>query len=416
MYVVILMLASLVGLYMAVNIGANDLANAMGTSVGSRALTLRRAVIISVIANALGAGLAGGYVTNTISKGMIDPSLLAADPTKLMLGMFAALLSAGLWVNLATYMALPVSTTHAIVGAVVGFGVVSVGAGAVNWGQILQIGLSWIVSPLAGALIGGGMYYFADRKIMTTDDPARTSERYAPYLIFIVVLVLVLSFIFKGLANLRLDLGFYQTILIVIPLAAAAGVLGRTWIRRQLYGAHQIRPGQEGYAPVDRLFAQLQILTACYVAFAHGANDVANAIGPVAAIFSVMKTQHVSLSVEVPFWMLIGGGAAVGGGLLLFGTRVIETIGKNITEITPLRGFCAEFGAATTILVCSRMGLPVSTTHVLVGAVVGVGVMRGMGALDLRILKNIGFSWIVTLPFTILLSMVLYKIFTWFLL
>jgi phosphate/sulfate permease len=166
---------------------------------------------------------------------------------------------------------------------------------------------------------------------------------------------------------------------------------------------------------VECFFAQLQVLTACYVAFAHGANDVANAIGPLAAIFSVVKTKSVALQVEVPFWMLFIGGLAVGGGLLAFGARVMETIGKNITEITPIRGFCAEFGAATTILICSRLGLPVSTTHVLVGAVVGVGIMRGMGTLDLRILKNIGLSWIVTLPFTMVLAMVLYKLLTVFL-
>jgi PiT family inorganic phosphate transporter len=412
----ILAMASLIGLYMAANIGANDLANAMGTSVGSRALTLRKAVLISVIANALGAALAGGYVTNTISKGMIDPTLLANQPNNLMLGMFASLFAAGVWVNLATYLALPVSTTHAIVGAVVGFGVISVGIGAVSWGKIITIALSWVISPIAGALIAGGIFLFAEKKILSKKAPVEAAERYAPFIIFLVFLVLILSFVFKGLKNLHLNIGSFTTVLLAIPVAAAAGTLGRRWIRWQVNPQRKPQTGQEGYAPVDRLFAQLQILTACYVAFAHGANDVANAIGPVAAIFSVIKTKHVALNVEVPFWMLLAGGVAVGGGLLAFGTRVMETIGRNITEITPIRGFCAEFGAATTILVCSRLGLPVSTTHVLVGAVVGVGIMRGMGSLDLRILKNIGFSWIVTLPFTILLSMVLYKLSVWILL
>jgi phosphate/sulfate permease len=199
--------------------------------------------------------------------------------------------------------------------------------------------------------------------------------------------------------------------LITIPLAAVAAAFGRSWVRWQKGGSRL-----QTYSPVEGLFAQLQVLAACYIAFAHGANDVANAVGPLAAIFSVVKTKTVALQVEVPFWMLFVGGMAVGGGLLAFGTRVMETIGKNITEITPIRGFCAQFGAATTILVCSRLGLPVSTTHVLVGSVVGVGLMRGMGALDLRILKNIGFSWIVTLPFTMLLAMLLYKLLTYFLL
>ena len=414
--IVVLTIASLIGLYMAANIGANDLANAMGTSVGSRALTLKQAVLVSIIANVLGAVLAGGHVTSTISKGIIEPGLLANDPNRLMLGMFAALISASLWVHLATHFGLPVSTTHAIVGAVVGFGIISVGAGAVSWGKIITIGVSWVISPAAGALIAGSIFYFTEKKIMAARDPHAAAVHYAPALIFVVILVLILSFIFKGLKNLHLELGFFQTLLLATPCAALAGLFGRKWVRWQVGLRSELRPSSRGYSPVESLFARLQVLTACYVAFAHGANDVANAIGPLAVIFSVVKTKSVALQVEVSFWMLFVGGIAVGGGLLAFGARVMETIGKNITEITPIRGFCAEFGAATTILICSRLGLPVSTTHVLVGAVVGVGLMRGMGTLDLRILKNIGLSWIVTLPFTMVLAMVLYKLFTLFLL
>jgi PiT family inorganic phosphate transporter len=412
--ILILSLATIVGLYMAANIGANDLANAMGTSVGSGALTLKQAIVISVVANTLGAVLAGGYVTNTISKGMIDPSLLAGEPAMLMLGMFAALISAGIWVNVATYFGLPVSTTQAIVGAVVGFGLISVGADAISWKKVISIVASWIVSPVTGALIAGGMYYFSEKKILLSRDPIRASERYAPFLIFLVILVLILSFIFKGLKNLHLEMGFVQTTLLVIPVAAVSGAVGRSWVRRRLRRATADFEG-DLTQHVEGFFAQLQVLTACYVAFAHGANDVANAIGPLAAIFCVVKTKSVALQVEVPFWMLLAGGMAVGGGLMIFGTRVMETIGKNITEITPIRGFSVQIGAATTILVCSRLGLPVSTTHVLVGAVVGVGIMRGMGTLDLRVLKNIGLSWIVTLPFTILLAMILYKVLIFFL-
>ena len=414
--IIVLSIASLIGLYMAANIGANDLANAMGTSVGSRALTLKQAVLVSIIANVFGAVLAGGHVTSTISKGIIDPGLLADDPNRLMLGMFAALISASLWVHLATYFGLPVSTTHAIVGAVVGFGMISVGAGAVSWGKIITIVVSWITSPAVGALIGGSIFYLTEKKIMSAKEPYATAVHYAPALIFFVVLVLILSFIFKGLKNLHLQIGFFQTLLLTVPCAGLASLFGRKWVRWQVHLKCELRPNPQGYSPVECLFAQLQVLTACYVAFAHGANDVANAIGPLAAIFSVVKTKSVALQVEVSFWMLLIGGIAVGGGLFAFGARVMETIGKNITEITPIRGFCAEFGAATTILICSRLGLPVSTTHVLVGSVVGVGLMRGMGTLDLRILKNIGISWIVTLPFTIVLAMVLYKLLILFLL
>lgn len=415
MDVIVLAIATIVGLYMAANIGANDLANAMGTSVGSGAITLTQAVVISMIANTLGAVLAGGYVTNTISKGMIDPALLAGEPNKLMFGMFAALISSGICVHLATLFGLPVSTTHAIVGAVVGFGLLSVGAGAVTWSKVVSIAVSWVISPAAGGLIAGGIYYFAEKKILSAKDPLRASERYAPFLIFLLFLVLILSLIFKALKNLHIDIGFFYTLLLTIPIAMLAGGFGRNWLRWRTRPGRKFRLEQKGYSPVDHLFAHLQVLTACYVAFAHGANDVANAIGPLAAIFSVVKTKAVALQVEVPFWMLLIGGLAVGGGLLAFGTRVMQTIGRNITEITPVRGFCAEFGAATTILVCSRLGLPVSTTHVLVGSVVGIGVMRGMGTLDLRILRNIGISWIVTLPFTILLSMFFYKLLILFL-
>ena len=411
---IILAAATLIGLYMAANIGANDLANAMGTSVGSGALTIRRAVIISIVANLLGAVLAGGHVTNTISKGMINPDLLAGAPDKLMLGMFAALLASGIWVHLATVFGMPVSTTHSIVGAVVGFGMLSVGVGAISWGKIITIAISWIVSPLSGAIIAGGIYYLIREKVFRADAPEVVAQRWAPYLIGAVLLTIILSFIFKGLKNLHLDLGFGQALLIAIPCAAGGGLVGTVWLRALLSRRELKDDIQNDTSPLQAFFAYLQVLTACYVAFAHGANDVANAIGPLAAIFSVVKTKSVAMQVEVSIWMLAIGGIAVGGGLFAFGGRVMETVGGKITELTPVRGFCAQFGAATTILVCSRLGLPVSTTHVLVGAVVGVGFMRGMGFLDMRLLRNIGSSWVITLPFTMVLTMVLYKLLTLF--
>lgn len=411
---IVLAAATLIGLYMAANIGANDLANAMGTSVGSGALTIRRAVIISIVANLLGAVLAGGHVTNTISKGMINPDLLVGAPDKLMLGMFAALLASGIWVHLATVFGMPVSTTHSIVGAVVGFGMLSVGIDAISWGKIITIAISWIVSPLSGAIIAGGIYYLIREKVLRADAPESVAQRWAPYLIGVVLLTIILSFIFKGLKNLHLDLGFGQALLIAIPCAAGGGLVGSVWLRA-LLGRRELKENiQHHTSALQAFFAYLQVLTACYVAFAHGANDVANAIGPLAAIFSVVKTKSVAMQVEVSIWMLAIGGIAVGGGLLAFGGRVMETVGGKITELTPVRGFCAQFGAATTILVCSRLGLPVSTTHVLVGAVVGVGFMRGMGFLDMRLLRNIGSSWVITLPFTMVLTMVLYKLFTLF--
>jgi len=394
---------------MAANIGANDLANAMGTSVGSGALTLRKAVLISIVANFLGAVLAGGHVTSTISKGMISPDLFVGSPAELMLGMFAALLAAGIWVHLATILGLPVSTTHSIVGAVVGFGLISVGFWAISWGKVITIAASWVVSPVAGALIAGAVYYFIRNRILRTARPEVMALRWSPLLVGAVVLVVILSFIFKGLKNLHLDLGFGQALVVAVPAAAIIGMAAKKWLR-WLLGERKGKKRRSGDVVLQRLFAYLQVLTACYVAFAHGANDVANAIGPLAAIFSVIRTKSVAMHVEVPVWMLAVGGLTVGGGLFAFGSRVIETIGGKITEVTPVRGFCAEFGAATTILVCSRLGLPISTTHVLVGAVVGVGFMRGMGFLDMRLLRNIASSWVITLPFTMVLAMVFFKI------
>ena len=409
---IVLAFAGMVGLYMAANIGANDLANAMGTSVGSGALTLKQAVVISIVANLLGAVLAGGHVTNTISKGMINPDLLAGAPDKFMLGMFAALLAGGIWVHLATVLGLPVSTTHSIVGAVVGFGILSVGFGAISWGKVIAIAVSWIVSPIAGAVFAGAIYYLIRERILESDSPEIVAMRWAPYLIGFVLVVIILSFIFKGLKNLHLDLGFGHALFIALPCGAVGGVVGGLLLRSLLHRWEGRKDTQYFTSPLQAFFAYLQVLTASYVAFAHGANDVANAIGPLAAIFSVVKTKSVAMQVEVPIWMLAIGGVAVGGGLLAFGTRVMETIGGKITEMTPVRGFCAQFGAASTILLCSRLGLPVSTTHVLVGAVVGVGFMRGMGFLDMRLLRNIASSWVVTLPFTVILAMILYKLLT----
>jgi PiT family inorganic phosphate transporter len=410
----VLAFAAILGLYMAANIGANDLANAMGTSVGSGAFTMRQAVLAAMVFDVAGAVLAGGHVTNTIRKGMIDPSLLAGTPENLLLGMFAALFAAGVWVQVATHFGLPVSTTHSIVGAVVGFGVLAVGFAAVSWGKVGAVALSWVVSPLAGGIIGGAIYYLTVKKILSADYPYRAAQKYAPWLLSVVFCVIILSVIFKGLKNLHLNLGIGKALLIALPVSLALGFVGKLILSRLGHeGCRWIRGDEE--EKVECVFGYLQIMTACYVAFAHGANDVANAVGPLAAIYAVVKTKTVAMQVEVPIWMLAFGGASVSLGLMVFGARVMQTIGKKITEITPVRGFCAEFGAATTILVCSRLGLPISTTHVLVGAVVGVGFMRGMGVLDLRVVRNIISSWFITLPFTIFLSMAFYKLFIMFL-
>ena len=404
--------ATLLACYMAANIGANDLANAMGTSVGSGALTVKQAVIVSFFLELLGASLAGGHVTNTIRKGLIDPALLSNSPELLLIGMFSALLAAGIWVHTATLLGLPVSTTHSIVGAVVGFGILAVGFLNVSWKMVFTVALSWVVSPIAGAIISGAIFYFLDNKVLRSKNPYGSAKGMAPYLLGMVVFVIVLSVIYKGLKNLNLNFDFFGSLLIALPVSLVAGFVGAALLSR--LGGPDCRwiKGDDS-EKVECVFAYLQIMTACYVAFAHGANDVANAVGPLAAIFSIAQTKSVVMQVEVPIWMLALGGSQVGLGLLIFGSRVMETIGRKITEITPIRGFCAEFGAATTVLLCSRLGLPISTTHVLVGSVIGVGIMRGMGVLDLRVIKNIMYSWLVTLPFTILLSMIIYRLLCW---
>jgi PiT family inorganic phosphate transporter len=413
MELILLILAACVGIYVAINIGANDLANAMGTSVGSGSITIKQAVIICFFAEVLGASLAGSHVTGTISKGIIDPTLFSGSPEILLLGMFSALLAAGIWIHVATILGLPVSTTHAVVGAVVGFGLVTVGISEIAWIKILQIVASWFISPIMGGIITAFLFIFIERRIIYSSEPDKAILKYSPYLIFALLFVLILSLLYKGL---HLELNSLGGIGIACLIAWPLTILGKKLVRRIVYESeHPLsRRLANRFDGIEATFAYFQVLTACYIAFAHGSNDVANAVGPLAAIFGIIKTHDVAMQIHVPQWMLAGGGLAIGIGLFLWGQRVMITIGKKITEITPSRGFCAQFGAATTILICSRLGLPISTTHVLVGSVIGIGLTRGLAALNLDIIKNIVYSWIVTLPFTVILSMILFKIIHFF--
>lgn len=404
----LLILAIVGGLYMAWNIGANDVANAMGTSVGSGALTLKWAIVIAAIFEFGGAVLVGSHVTDTIRSGIIETTLfeptgpLGPDgPLLLALGMFSALLAAGIWLQVATMWGLPVSTTHSIVGAVTGFGVVALGTSAVNWGEVGRIALSWLVSPLTGALIAWAMFAFVRATILRSDQPAEAARRIGPFLVGLVGVILVLSFIFKALRNVVKD----PPLTLAWGAALAVGVvsaLGTAWLLRQK------PPVQDNpYIYVERVFGWLQITTAIFVAFAHGANDVANAVGPLAAVVNIVGSGLATLphQVPVPLWVLALGGFGIVVGLATWGYKVIETIGRQITEMTPSRGFSAEFGAATTVLVASKFGLPISTTHTLVGAVIGVGLAQGMAALNLRMIGNIVNSWLATIPAAALTSM-----------
>lgn len=404
----ILLVTLIVGIYMAWNIGANDVANAMGTSVGSGALTLKQAIVLAAIFEFLGAVLVGMHVTDTIRGRIVDITLfevggpLGADgPLILALGMLSALLAAGIWLNVATYYSLPVSTTHAVVGAVLGFGVVSFGLQGIHWAMIGQIVLSWFVSPVLGGILAYLSFAFIRRQILKAPDPARQTRLLAPYMVSVVIGLLVLSFIFKVLGNVLDE----PPVILAVAIALAAGGLGG-WSTGLLVRRFPPTPDGNPYAYVERVFAILQVVTACYVAFAHGANDVANAVGPVASVVTLAGTgfMEITVNVPVPIWILMLGGAGIVVGLATYGYRVIATVGKKITEMTPTRGFSAEFGAANTVLLASWLGLPVSTTHTLVGAVIGVGAAQGMAALNLRVIRNIVNSWVATLPTAAVIS------------
>ncbi len=446
----------ILGFYMAWNIGANDVANAMGTSVGSKALSLKRAVFLAAILEFSGAFFVGSSVSETIQKGIIDPQIFQTDPLIFVLGMMGSLLATGALLQVASYFGFPVSTTHAIVGAVIGFGTVIGGFNAIHWDEFAWILSSWIFSPILSGVISYGIFTMIQRKILFALDPIAASQKLTPFFIFLCFAAATLSVLFHGL-NLDLSLG--PAFLISAAVGLTAALISRPLIARIsdptlqpaetshpyqavslekalhhlqrvhlsnrsesyaeeishiLYRMQSLRDAMKKQDPflqsthhyqgVEKIFISLQILSASLVAFAHGANDVANAIGPVAAVFGVIKTQALIAESTVPSWLLALGGSGIVIGLATWGWRVIETVGNKITELTPTRGFSAEFGAATTILLASKLGLPISTTHALIGAVLGVGMARGLQALNLQTLKEIVLSWIVTIPLCALFS------------
>jgi PiT family inorganic phosphate transporter len=405
----ILWLAGALALYMAWAIGANDVANAMGTSVGSGALTIRNAVIVAAILEFSGALFVGGHVTDTVRKGMLDMELVSADPQLLLYGMLGALASAGTLLAVATKYGLPVSTTHSIVGAIVGFASVALGIDAVNWGKVAQIVASWVTSPLIGGVIAFFTFNFVRYLVLDRDDPMQAAKRAGPYFFFFVTFVIGLVTLFKGLKNLNLDFDLPEALMLSLVLGVIGFVVGRIFINRVHYDADT--PEKQRFGGVERVFAVLQIMTACAVAFAHGSNDVANSIGPLAAVTSIVRHADIEQKAPVELWMLVVGGIGIVFGLATWGYRVMETVGKKITELTPSRGFSAELAAALTIVLASRFGIPVSTTHILVGSVLGVGLARGIGALDLRVVGRILVSWIATLPIAAVLSIFFFYLF-----
>ncbi len=392
----LLVLTAFFGFFMAWGVGANDVANAMGTSVGARAVTITQAIFIAMIFEFAGAYLAGGEVTGTIRKGIVDPTLLAERPDLLVYGMMSALLAAGTWLLVATAYGWPVSTTHSIVGAIVGFAAVGISVDAVQWGKVGEIAASWVVSPLIAGTLSFFLYMSVRRFVFAAPDPYAAARRFVPAYIFLVGYVVSMVTMVKGLKHVGLDISFQESLVLSIGVAAFLTVLGAVLVRRV---APVVDENDSPTSGVERVFAVLMIFTACSMAFAHGSNDVANAIGPVAAVYGIIESGgSIAQQSAMPAWILFLGGAGIVIGLATYGYRVITTIGRNITHLTPSSGFAAELAAASTVVVASGLSLPVSTTHTLVGGVLGVGLAHGIGALNLRVVATIFISWLVTLP------------------
>jgi len=402
-------LAAVFGIFMAWGIGANDVANAMATSVGSKALTIKQAILVAAIFEFLGAVLAGGEVTSTIRKGIVDADLLSGSPELLVYGMLASLLSAGTWLFIASKNGWPVSTTHSIVGAIVGFAAAGIGVDAVQWGKVATIVMSWIASPLTAGFIAYLIYQSVQRLILRQDDPLAMAKRYVPVYMFFAAFTITLVTILKGLKHVGLNIDLAESYMLATAIAVAIAIIGSISIRR-IQPDPKAEKSQHFYT-VERVFGVLMVITACGMAFAHGSNDVANAIGPLAAVVSIAQTGQIAAKSALPIWVLALGGGGIVIGLATYGRHVIATVGKKITQLTPSRGFAAELAAATTIVIASGTGMPISTTHTLVGAVLGVGLARGIEAIDLRVVARIFVSWVVTIPAGAFLSIVFFFIF-----
>ena len=407
---VFFVLAIIFGFYMTWGIGANDVANAMGTSVGSGAITVKQAIIIAAIFEFAGAFIAGGSVTKSIRKGIIDPSAITGSPELLVYGMLAALLAAAIWLMVASTRGWPVSTTHSIVGAIVGFAIAGIGMDAVNWPKIGQIAASWLVSPLLGGVIALLLMLSIRKLILNADNPFAKAKTWGPVYVFLVGFIVSLVTMFKGLKHLKLEFSMAESFALAVVFGIIVAFIGKMMINKVKVDETADRDFH--YASVEKAFVPMMIFTACAMAFAHGSNDVANGIGPLAAVISIVQSGgEVGQKADLPIWILILGGAGIVVGLATMGWKVMQTIGTKITELTPTRGYCATLAAATTVVLASKTGLPVSTTHIAVGAVMGVGLARGLGALDLRVIGNIVVSWVVTLPAGGILAAIFFFIF-----
>ena len=420
MDIIIICFAATLGLYMAWNIGANDVANSMADAVGSKAMSIRSAVIAAGICEFAGAVLVGAQVTDTVRKGIVDPAVLATLPgitphdaaVILVIGMSAALISAAFWLNMSTLIGMPVSTTHSIVGAVAGFGIVAAGWDAVNWVKMGQIVASWFISPVAGGLLAYLIFIYISKSILGQEKPTKAAIKHVPYIVFVLTAVVLLATIYKGLKHVIKNIDWLtdsRAFTLSLLLAVLAAVVSKFYVQYKLKGKEDDKLGDQLEA-VERIFVPLVIVSSCSVAFAHGANDVANSVGPLAAIVNILQTGIIDTKVPVPLWILTLGGVGIVLGLSTYGYRVMMTVGTKITEITPSRGVAADIAATATVLVCTRLSLPVSTTHTLVGAILGIGLARGLSGINMRIVYSIFGSWIFTVPAAAIMSGILYVI------
>lgn len=399
---VILVLGFTIGFYMAWNIGANDVANSMASAVGAKAITLRQAIFIAGILNIVGAAFIGSHVTDTIRKGIVSPDVLN-DPHVALVGALSALLAAALWVSFATWKSLPVSTTHSIVGAMIGFGIVTGGFSVINWAGLGAVVASWVISPVFSMVIAFVMFKVIVRIILSRPDPVGTAFRFSPLFIGMAVFVVIMSFVFKTPLGKNLALSTPMAFSSALVCSVLLGFLGK----RLLLWFRNVRTGEEG---AEGIFRRIQIGTSCYVALAQGANDVANAIGPLALIYFLVTTGEAGQTVPVPYVLLLFGGLGIAAGIAMGGARVIRTVGERITTLSNTRGFSVDFAAATTVLLASKMGLPVSTTHAAVGGVLGVGLARGLEAVNFSVIFRIMLYWVLTVPMAAFTSMLLFKI------
>ncbi len=397
---VVLIIGYIFGFYMAWNIGANDVANSMASAVGAKAITIRQAILIASILNVVGATFIGSHVTNTIRKGIVSTEVLS-DPHLALIGALSALLAAALWVSFATWKSLPVSTTHSIVGAMIGFGIMAGGFDVINWPKLGAVVMSWVISPIFSLVIAFLLFKLIVRLVLSSDDAGAAALRWSPVFIGGAIFVVVLSFLFKTPLGKKFSVGMPTALIIATMMAYLLGMAGKILIKRFILPRHK---------SAEEIFRRIQIGTSCYVALAQGANDVANAIGPLAVIYFLVKTGAVGTKVPVPVFLLLFGGVGIACGIWMAGYRVMNTIGTKITTLTNTRGFCVDFSAATTVLLASKMGLPVSTTHAAVGGVLGVGIARGMEAVNFRIVLQIMIYWVLTVPAAAFTSMLLFWI------